>query len=251
MNQRLQGKVAVVTGGISGIGAASVEAMLAQGAKVVASDLNAEKGAAFVKRLEDKGLQEVMFVQADVTDEQQVEQLFEQAVRAYGKVDIAFANAGSSFDNMLTELSLADWNKTLAVNLTGVFLTDKYAARQMQKQGTGGSIINTGSIHSEVGQVNVTAYAASKGGVQMLTTTAALNYAAENIRFNMLMPGYIETPLLEKTDDAFREAVTEKHPIGRMGRPEEVAAAVVFLASDESSFVTGASIPVDGGYLTP
>lgn len=251
MKKRLDGKVAVVTGGISGIGAASVEAMLRHGAKVVVADLDADKGKTYIDGLKQGGHQDVRFVQTDVTDEEQVERLFDQAVEAFGKVDIAFANAGGSFDDTLTELSLSDWNKTIAVNLTGVFLTDKYAARQMKKQGQGGSIINTGSIHSQVGQQNITAYAASKGGVQMLTVTAALNYAPDQIRFNMLMPGYIETPLLEQTDDDFKEAVTQKHPIGRMGKPEEVAAAVVFLASDESSFVTGASIPVDGGYLTP
>lgn len=248
--KKLENKVAIITGGASGLGAATVERMLRDGAKVAIVDLSEENGNKWLKAMQEKGYQDVIFIQTDVTDEDAVKAMVEKTVEAFGRVDILFANAGGSFDGTLTELSNEDWQKTVDLNLTSVFLTDKYVAEQMLKQEGGGSIINCGSIHSVVAQVGMTAYAATKGGVQMLSRTIALNYSDKGIRVNTIMPGYIDTPLLKKLDEDRRKHLIDAHPIGRLGKAEEVANVVAFLASDEASFVSGASIAIDGGYLT-
>ena len=248
--KRFEGKVAIITGGASGLGAATAEGMLRDGAKVVVADLSQENGEKFVQKMKDAGYTDVLFIKTDVTKEEEVKSLVDKTVEAFGRLDIMFANAGGSFDANLTELSLENWNKTVALNLTGVYLSDKYAAEQMLKQESGGSIINSGSIHSVVAQDDMTAYAATKGGVQMLGKAVATNYAKKGIRVNTIMPGYIDTPLLEQLDCERRTLLEGLHPMGRLGRPEEVANVVMFLASDEASFVTGASIAIDGGYLS-
>ncbi len=243
--KRLEGKVAIVTGGASGIGKATVEAFVKEGAKVVISDI--ADGTALAEDLNKEG-DNAIFVEADVTDEEETKALINKTVKKFGKLDIVFANAGIGGMKLVHEESFEDWKKVLSVNLDGVFLLNKYAIEQMLKQGKGGSIINNDSIHGFVGKQGVGSYAASKGGVKLLTQTAGIEYGKENIRVNCVNPGYIETPLLKDLDKKMKKALVDLHPIGRLGRPEEVANAVVFLASDEASFVTGTTLLVDGGY---
>lgn len=245
MAMRFDGKVAIVTGGASGIGEATVRAFVREGANVVIADYS-EYGQQLASKLAS-GTERAIFVKTDVTDTKAVQALIAKTVETYGRLDIMFANAGIAADGPIDELDETAWQKTIDINLTGVYLCDKYAIDQMRSQG-GGVIVNCGSIHSHVGKSGVTAYAATKGGVKLLTQTLAIDYGAQNIRVNAVCPGYIDTPLLKDIPDDKKQALLALHPIGRLGRAEEVASVVLFLASDESSFVTGASILVDGGY---
>ncbi|MGN7456092.1 SDR family NAD(P)-dependent oxidoreductase [Paenibacillus pasadenensis] len=242
---RFKDKVAVVTGGASGIGAATVQKFAEEGAKVVIADF-ADQGQAEAERLKGLG-HEALFVKTDVTSEEQVKRMVEETVRTFGRLDILFANAGIAKDAPVDQLSHEAWARTIDINLTGVFLCDKYAVQQMLAQG-GGVIVNCGSIHSHVGKGSVSAYAAAKGGVKLLTQSMAADYAARGIRVNAVCPGYIDTPLIGGRTEAITQHLVSLHPMARLGRPEEVAAAVLFLASDDASFVTGASLLVDGGY---
>lgn len=242
---RFDGKVAIVTGGASGIGEATVRAFIREGANVVIADYS-EHGQQLVNELAG-GSERALFVKTDVTDTKAVQALIAKTVETYGRLDIMFANAGIAADGPIDELDEAAWQKTIDINLTGVYLCDKYAIDQMRSQGSG-VIVNCGSIHSHVGKSGVTAYAAAKGGVKLLTQTLAIDYGAQNIRVNAVCPGYIDTPLLKDIPEDQKEALIALHPIGRLGRAEEVASVVLFLACDEASFVTGASILVDGGY---
>ncbi len=171
-----------------------------------------------------------------------------ETVARFGRIDVLFANAGIAHDSKIDELALEDWRKTIDINLSGVYLCDKYVIEHFLTTGTRGVIVNSGSIHSFVGKAGVTAYAAAKGGVKLLTQTLAADYAARGIRINAVCPGYIDTPLLGRMSPEQKKALAALHPQGRLGRPEEVVNAVMFLASDEASFVNGASVPVDGGY---
>ncbi|MFF2483029.1 SDR family NAD(P)-dependent oxidoreductase [Paenibacillus sp. NPDC058071] len=243
---KLQHKVAIVTGGASGIGLETVKLFVREGAKAVIADF-AEQGQEVAEQLKKEGF-EAHFVKTDVTREDDVKKMVEETVEKYGRVDILFANAGIAKDAKGDELSLEAWQRTVDINLTGVFLSDKYVIEQMLKQGEGGAIVNCGSIHSHVGKGSVTAYAAAKGGVKLLTQTLGIDYAKDGIRVNAVCPGYIDTPLLSKLSDAVKQHLIGLHPIGRLGRPEEIAKAVLFLASEDASFVTGTSILVDGGY---
>lgn len=161
-----------------------------------------------------------------------------------------FIILGIGSQSVVHETPLDEWKKVLDVNLTGVFLTNKYAIEQMLKQKNGGSIVNNDSIHGVVGKFGVGAYAAAKGGVKLLTQTATAEYAAKGIRINNVNPGYIETPLLKDIPAEAKQELVDLHPIGRLGKPEEVANAVLFLASDEASFISGSSLLVDGGYTS-
>ncbi|HKL77179.1 MAG TPA: SDR family NAD(P)-dependent oxidoreductase [Gammaproteobacteria bacterium] len=242
---RLEGSVAVVTGGASGIGAATVRAMVAEGARVVVADVADAAGAALVEEL---GEEWAHYVTTDVADESQVQALFDAAEQWAGTPDVVFNNAGIGHMAPSHECPTADWQRVLDINLTGVFLVAREAVSRMQNQGIAGSLINCGSILGHMGQRQTAAYSAAKGGVVNLTRTLGLEYGPDNIRVNAVCPGYVETPLLEGLDDETRRMLTERHAMGRMGRPEEVANAVVFLASAEASFVTGSSLMVDGGY---
>ncbi|MBN9045871.1 MAG: glucose 1-dehydrogenase [Rhizobiales bacterium] len=242
---RFEGKVAIVTGGASGIGAATARAFVREGAKVVIADF-ADHGKQLAEELAG-GHEQAIFVKTDVADSKSVQALIARTVEEYGQLDIMFANAGIAADGPIDELDEESWQRTIDINLTGVYLCDKYAIDQMRSQG-GGVIVNCGSIHSYVGKSGVTAYAAAKGGVKLLTQTLGIDYGPQNIRVNAVCPGYIDTPLLDHISEEDKKELVALHPLGRLGRAEEVASAVLFLASDEASFVNGSCLMVDGGY---
>ncbi|MDR0271501.1 SDR family oxidoreductase [Paenibacillus sp.] len=243
---RFENKVAIVTGGASGIGESTVRLFAAEGAKVVIADFS-DRGQAVSEELNQQGF-DTLFVKTDVTKEQDVIRMIEQTVEKYGKLDVLFANAGIAKDAPADQLSFEGWQRTIDINLTGVFLCDKYAIKQMLEQGTGGAIVNCGSIHSHVGKSRVTAYASAKGGVKLLTQSLGADYATKGIRINAVCPGYIDTPLISGRTEEITNHLVGLHPMGRLGKPEEVAKAVLFLASDDASFITGTSLLVDGGY---
>jgi NAD(P)-dependent dehydrogenase (short-subunit alcohol dehydrogenase family) len=241
----LQDKVAVVTGGASGIGLATVKAFLNRGAKVVIGDYNEESGKAIEQQLKET-YENVLFVRTNVAEEQSVENLVKAAVDTFGQLDIIFNNAGIGIQKPTHELTAEEYQRVIAVNQDGVFYGIKYALREMLKTG-GGAIINTSSILGTVGEPTSIPYAASKGAVNLITKSVALEYADRNIRANAVAPGFIESGLVNKEAlGDFYDGLVAKHPIGRLGHPEEIAHAVVFLA--ENDFVTGTTIHVDGGY---
>lgn len=240
-------KVAIVTGGASGIGAATVKKFCANGASVMIADLS-DKGQALADELTKAG-HKAAFFKIDVTSEEQNKALIENTVKQLGGLDIVFANAGIANDGPIDQLSFEQWQKTIDINLTAVYLLDKYSIEYWLENNKQGVIVNCGSIHSWVGKHSVTAYAASKGGVKLLTQTLAIDYGAKGIRVNAVCPGYIDTPLLNHIGEEGKKSLVSLHPIGRLGKPEEVANVVSFLASDEASFVNGAAVLVDGGYV--
>jgi NAD(P)-dependent dehydrogenase (short-subunit alcohol dehydrogenase family) len=251
---RLEGRVAVVTGGASGIGLAAVRRLAAEGAHVVIGDVDPAAGKASA---DDVG---GLFVATDVTDVAAVENLFRQAFDAFGSVDIAFNNAGISppDDASILDTGLEAWRKVQEVNLTSVYLCCKAAIPYMQRQGKG-SIINTASFVAVMGAAtSQISYSASKGGVLAMSRELGVEFARQGIRVNALCPGPVNTPLLTElfAKDPERAQRRLVHvPMGRFGEPEEIAAAVAFLASDDSSFITANTFLVDGGisgaYVTP
>lgn len=254
LTQRLNGKVAVITGGASGIGLATARRLHAEGAKVVIADLDATKGQEAAKSVNG------LFVQTDVTDERQVNNLFDTAAREFGSVDIAFNNAGISpaSDDSIEITELPAWDLVQNVNLKSVYLCCRAALRHMTKQGSG-SIINTASFVAVMGAAtSQISYTASKGGVLSMSRELGVQFARQGIRVNALCPGPVSTPLLQElfAKDPEQAARRLVHiPIGRFAKPEELAASVAFLASDDSSFITGSTFLVDGGisgaYVTP
>lgn len=241
----LKNQVAIVTGGASGIGLATVEAFVDKEAKVVIADFNEEAGKAVEKKLKEKGA-DVLFVQVNVADEKSVGNLVAATVKAFGKVDVLINNAGVGVLAETHELSFDDYNKVISVNQNGVFFAAKYAIREMLKTG-GGSIVNTASILGHVGQAGAAAYNASKGAVNILTKSLALEYATRNIRVNAVCPGYVDSGMVSKSAlGDYYDGLVAQHPIGRLGKPKEIAHAIVFLT--ENDFVTGSSLIVDGGY---
>ncbi|MGE7764946.1 SDR family NAD(P)-dependent oxidoreductase [Peribacillus sp. NPDC096540] len=243
---KLKDKVAIVTGGASGIGEATVRLFAEEGANVVIADFS-ERGKDISVELNTNGYN-TLFVKTDVTNEEDIKQMINETVNKYGKLDIMYANAGVADDAPAHELSYEKWKRTIDINLSGVFLSDKYSIEQFLKQGTGGVIVNAGSIHSFVSLPNPTAYSSAKGGVKLLTQNLCTAYAKDGIRINAVCPGYIDTPLLANVDPQTKEYLVSLHPQGRLGKPEEIAKAVLFLASDDASFVNGTTLLVDGGY---
>lgn len=227
-----ENKVVIVTGGASGIGHSTVEAFCQKGAKVVIADLQ-DNGQAVSDEFNRKGYQTVFF-KIDVRNEEDNQALIQYAIDKFGGLDIVFANAGIAADAPIHELAIDAWKRTI-----------EYWLKENKK----GIIVNCGSIHSWVGKHGVTAYAASKGGVKLLTQTLAIDYASKGIRVNAVCPGYIDTPLLASMDAKIKQQLIDEHPIGRLGKAEEVANVVLFLASDDASFVNGTSVLVDGGYV--
>jgi NAD(P)-dependent dehydrogenase (short-subunit alcohol dehydrogenase family) len=246
----LKEKVALVTGGASGIGQAAAKLYALHGAKVVVSDLDEINGEETVKQIRQKG-GEAVFLKTDVSDPAACEALIAATVKTFGRVDIAFNNAGISGEsNPIGDMSIDGWKKIIAVNLDSVFYCMKYEIQQMQKQGKG-AIVNMSSILGQVGFANSAGYVAAKHGVVGLTQNAALEYSAKGIRVNAVGPGFIDTPLLTHAgiDGATRQYLASQHAIGRLGTSEEVAELVIWLSSDKAGFVTGSYYAVDGGYL--
>lgn len=247
---KLRRKVALITGGTEGIGFATAKLFLKEGATVVISSRSKEKGAKALRRLRRIG--KVQFVQGDVARAADARRMVEQTVREFGRLDILFNNAGVYLQRFAENMTEEEWDWLIDTNLKGTFLVSKYAIPQMKRQG-GGVIINNSSDAGLVGNRECPAYCASKGAITVMTKAMALDYAKMNIRVNCVHPGTIDTPMLAHEADAsenpkaYLKHENETHPIGRIGRPEEVANAVLFLASDEASFVTGASLSVDGG----
>lgn len=254
MTSMLVGKVALVTGGSTGIGAATSLAFAKEGAKVVVvSDVNAIAGEGTAQTIRESG-GDAIFVECDVRSEPQVTDLIAKTVATYGRLDCAFNNAGiaGAIGASTHRYPRESWDQVMAINLTGVWLCMKYEIPHMLAQGRG-AIVNTASIWGLVGAPSASAYVASKHAVVGLTKAAALEYASYGIRINAVNPGTIRTPILDPfiaANPEFVPMMTAQHPIGRIGNPEEVAAAVVWLCSDAASFVVGQSIPVDGGYTT-
>ncbi len=251
MAGRLAGKVAVVTGGSSGIGRAAAQIFAREGAKVVVADIGVEGGAETVRLINGSG-GEAIFVQTDVAQPADAEAMVKKAVEIYGRLDCAFNNAGiEGVVQPTVDYGEADWDRVISINLTGVWLCMKYELQQMLTQGSG-AIVNTASIAGLVGLPGFSAYVAAKHGVNGLTKTAALEYAKSGIRVNAVCPGAIRTPMFERgarDNPGIEEQVVAAEPIGRMAEPAEVGEAVVWLCSDATSFVTGLPMAVDGGWV--
>lgn len=247
MKDHLAKKTAIITGGASGIGEATARQMVQEGARVLIADLNSEAGEKLAQELNSGGDTKAVFFKVDVTQEDQVKAMVQKAKSEFGSLDIVFNNAGIGHTGEAHEYTIEDWNKVISINLTGVFLVAKHSIGVMLEQGSG-SIVNCASILGNVGQAQTAAYSAAKGGVKNLTKTLALEYAEKGIRVNSVSPGYIDTPLLAQAPEELKQLLVSRHPIGRLGQPEEIAAAVIFLASDQASFITGSDLLVDGGY---
>ncbi|MDB2416299.1 SDR family oxidoreductase [Pseudomonadales bacterium] len=245
---RLAGKVAVVTGGASGMGLETVMTFAAEGAKVVIADFNEQTGAAAVDAATQQGF-DVSFIKTDVANESDVEAMCQHAVGSYGRLDILFNNAGvGGAIGPLTETTVEDWDYTFDVMAKGVFLGIKHGARIMRRQGDGGSIINTASIAGLSGDGGPLVYSAAKAAVINLTKSAAVELAPDHIRVNAICPGFIVTPLTEAGDpEAIQRVFSKSQPWPDYGRGEHIASTALFLASEESGFITGESIVVDGG----
>jgi NAD(P)-dependent dehydrogenase (short-subunit alcohol dehydrogenase family) len=252
MAGRVSGKVALITGGGSGIGRATAIVFGREGAKVAIADYNRDGGEQTVRMIKDAGGQ-ALFIEANVAIAKQAEAMIAKTIETYGRLDCAFNNAGieGQVGQNIADCSEENWGLIIAVNLTGVFLCMKYEIPQMLKQG-GGSIVNTASAAGLIGLPGGTAYVASKHGVVGLTKSAALEYAKSGIRINAVCPGFIRTAMVERVIDGgsiSEEAMIASEPIGRIGKPEEIANVVLFLCSDDASYVTGLPMPVDGGYV--
>ncbi|ACV26646.1 SDR family NAD(P)-dependent oxidoreductase [Kangiella koreensis] len=244
-------KVALVTGGSAGIGKAIVESFAARGDTVVISDVDQDRGEKLVDSIRQKG-GDALFVKNDVSDLESVKQLFETIKDRYGRLDYAINNAGIEGEqNETADCTFENFDRTIKVNLYGVFYGMKHELDIMREQGSG-VIVNISSIAGEVGFMNLPAYCASKGGVIQLTKTAALEYAARNIRVNAICPAVIMTEMVERItnhDPAVQAEFAKLQPMERTGTPQEIADSVMWLCSDKSSFVTGQAINIDGGYL--
>ena len=260
-------KVAVITGGISGLGRASALRYAAEGARVVVADINAERGANAAAEMSAGGAS-IEFIQVDVTSEQSQQALFDDVVSRYGQVDTVLAAAGVSSsgyisgevseveadpeERMFHNRMLEDWEKVMAVNVTGVMLTNQMAIRHMLAKGNAGSIVNIASIAGRRSLPGASDYCVSKAAVIMLTQTVATEYSTHNIRVNAIGPGFIETPMTAniRQSPEWMETVMQMTPMQRMGQANEIASTALFLASDESSYFTGQTLFPNGGMFT-
>lgn len=251
---RLDGKVAIVTGAGMGMGAATAQVMAGYGAKVVVSDINRDAGQETVAAIEASGGM-AHFIECNVAVEEQVEALVARTVEKFGRLDCAVNNAAIAPDLLpIADADMAVWDRVISVDLRSVMLCMKYETRQMLAQGNGGAIVNIGSVSSVRPQPNNSAYVAAKHGVVGLTKTGSLEYAPQGIRVNAVLPGAIDTPMLRGALEQNNMTESDFAPVlsllGRFGRPEEVGEASAWLCSDASSYVTGHSLAVEAGYLT-
>ncbi|HEX7392678.1 MAG TPA: glucose 1-dehydrogenase [Thermoplasmata archaeon] len=251
--KRFRGKGVIVTGGASGIGKATVRRFLEEGAKVAIFDRSEEMGKKTVIELGRKGLRPIL-VTGDVTKASDVKRMVKEARNRLGSIDILFNNAGILVEGTVLDVSEKDWDRIMDTNVKGVFLMSKEVVPIMLKQGKG-VIVNNASCSGLVGDRNAIAYNTSKGAVVLMTKCLALDYSLKNIRVNCVCPGEIDTPMFRQEAksrglpiEEYRKQLCEYHPIGRLGKPDEVANAVLFLASDEAGFITGTAFSVDGGY---
>jgi NAD(P)-dependent dehydrogenase (short-subunit alcohol dehydrogenase family) len=255
-NYEFNGKVAVVTGGSLGIGYATARLLAQGGASVIICGSREAVVKKSEEQLQHEGL-EVKGFKADVRSAYEVEMLMQYAVEKYGGIDILVNSAGVQRYGDVEETSEEIWDEVIDINLKGMFLAAKYAITEIRKRG-GGSIINVSSVQAFASQKGVVAYTASKGGINAMTRGMALDHAHENIRINVVCPASIDTPMLRWAADLYKEEDTQErivnnwgkmHPIGRVGKPEEVAELIAFLASDKAQFITGAELKIDGGML--
>lgn len=244
----MENKVVIITGAASGIGKAAAELFANQGASVVISDIQESEGKLIAENITSSG-GKASFFKTDVAIPEDMEALVNFTVETYGRLDIAVNNAGIGGElNPIADMSIEGWQKVIAVNLNSLFYGMKYQIPAMLKSGSG-SIVNISSILGSVGFAGSGAYTAAKHGIVGLTQTAALEYSAKNIRINAVGPGFIDTPLLNALDAETKKQVVALHPIGRLGKSEEIAELILWLGSDKSSFVTGSYYSIDGGYL--
>ena len=247
--KQLENKIALITGGTSGIGRATALAFAREGATVVIAGRRPEEGNAVVKEVQAIGGR-AMFMQTDVSVEQQVVNLVDETVKTYGTIDILFNNAGveGTFGQPIHESENDNFDHVFNINVKGLVWVQKYVTKVMLTKGKG-SIVNTSSIAGHIGFSGAPLYDASKHAVEGITKTAALELAKTGIRVNAVAPGAIQTEMADRSLGEYKEYVASLHPMGRLGLPEEVAEAVVFLASDRASFITGQSLAIDGGYI--
>ena len=250
MKNMLEGRVSLITGGGAGIGRATALAFAEAGAKVLVADVMVDDGKETTRIIKEAGGESV-FVKTDVSREEDVAELIEKSVETYGRLDCAFNNAGIDGElGALQDQSEENWDRVININLKGVWLCMKYEIRQMLKQGSG-AIVNTSSIAGLTGQGTV-AYAASKHGVVGMTKVAALENATNGIRVNAVCPAAVYTPMVENlmnSDENIKAYIENMQPMGRVGQPEEISQAVVWLCSDAASFITGHALPIDGGLV--
>ena len=235
-------KVAVVTGGASGIGLATTKKLLSEGANVVILDLKMNEE--IINNLGENAI----YLKCDVSNEENVKNCIEEIIKKFNHIDYLVANAGiGGSASKPHEVSMDEWNKVISVNQTGIFLLNKYVINEMLKKGKG-AVVNTSSMYGLVGSTTSFAYSASKGAINQMTRSLALTYARDNIRVNAIAPGYVDTPILSMVPDNIKEAMGNELPIGRLGKDTEIANLICYLLSDDASFITGAIIPIDGGF---
>ena len=237
------GKVAVITGGASGIGLATARKLLSEGAKVVLVDWN-EDVSEIAKTLNNDALG----IRCDVSSDTDVQKSVNDIIEKFGHIDFLVANAGvGGGPNKAHEVSVDEWNKVIGVNQTGIFLMNKYVISEMLKNG-GGAIVNTSSMYGLVGTTMSFAYSASKGAINQMTRSLALTYARDNIRVNAVAPCYVDTPILAEVPKEAKDAMANQLPVGRLGKDTEIANLICYLLSDDATFITGAIVPIDGGF---
>lgn len=236
-------KVAIITGGASGIGLDTAKKLAGYGVNVVLADWNDN-----VEDIATNIGKNVLGIKCDVSSEENVKSLVEETVSKFGHIDYLVANTGiGGGPNKAHEVSLEEWNKVVAVNQTGIFLANKYVIAEMLKNG-GGCIVNTSSMYGLVGTTMIFAYSATKGAINQMTRSLALTYARDNIRVNAVAPGYVDTPILSQVLNDMKQAMASQMPIGRLGKDNENANLIIYLLSEKASFITGVVVPIDGGY---